>query len=213
MPFMPGHFACIQDMMLQTGKIEVWLLDPYRRVSSMVRVGLTEDRSSGGPRKVQATKAEIDTWLGLEELSRVCRVPIQRKYNTVYASSNPGKCITIVTPDFDNVSTKHPVMTIDVNGLKVSVLGRALLYKTLVEDDNSAGDFSMELSDFPGISVQYKSKRTGNFDSFACVACGQPARRKCSQCKMARYCGMECHVADWKQHKVSCRFFAMTRPT
>ncbi|KAJ9585628.1 hypothetical protein L9F63_002573 [Diploptera punctata] len=38
-----------------------------------------------------------------------------------------------------------------------------------------------------------------------CVGCGEPAERKCSRCK-APYCGRECQVKNWPQHKSSCDF-------
>ncbi|GFG31584.1 hypothetical protein Cfor_04769, partial [Coptotermes formosanus] len=40
-----------------------------------------------------------------------------------------------------------------------------------------------------------------------CVACGEPAARKCSRCKSA-YCGRECQVRDWPTHKKSCELIA-----
>ena len=40
-----------------------------------------------------------------------------------------------------------------------------------------------------------------------CQLCGKEAQRmkKCSVCKLVRYCGEECQLGDWKKHKKSCK--------
>ena len=40
-----------------------------------------------------------------------------------------------------------------------------------------------------------------------CEKCGKEAARmkKCSVCKLVRYCSEECQLGDWKSHKKSCK--------
>lgn len=38
-----------------------------------------------------------------------------------------------------------------------------------------------------------------------CIQCGKPATKRCSKCKIAKYCGTECQKAHWSQHKESCK--------
>jgi len=40
-----------------------------------------------------------------------------------------------------------------------------------------------------------------------CGKCGKEAEnmKKCSACKMIRYCSPECQKGDWKAHKKSCK--------
>eukprot|EP00745_Piridium_sociabile_P020289 TRINITY_DN31169_c0_g1_i3.p2 TRINITY_DN31169_c0_g1~~TRINITY_DN31169_c0_g1_i3.p2 ORF type:complete len:173 (-),score=10.83 TRINITY_DN31169_c0_g1_i3:272-790(-) len=37
-----------------------------------------------------------------------------------------------------------------------------------------------------------------------CTRCGKPASQRCSRCKNAIYCGANCQMDDWKNHKLSC---------
>jgi hypothetical protein len=53
-------------------------------------------------------------------------------------------------------------------------------------------------------------------DDPKCGACGQPADQRCSLCKSEWYCGRQCQVKSWKQHKPICeilRASEVTRPT
>ena len=38
-----------------------------------------------------------------------------------------------------------------------------------------------------------------------CAKCGTKAAKKCSGCKIARYCSTTCQQSDWKEHKLLCR--------
>ena len=40
--------------------------------------------------------------------------------------------------------------------------------------------------------------------SLLCLNCGAPGKKKCSVCRVARYCSSECQRAHWKQHKIAC---------
>ena len=46
-----------------------------------------------------------------------------------------------------------------------------------------------------------------------CQLCGKEAQRmkKCSVCKLVRYCSEECQLKDWKSHKKSCKETAARR--
>lgn len=37
-----------------------------------------------------------------------------------------------------------------------------------------------------------------------CGECGQPARSRCSRCKLVGYCSSDCQKAAWKTHKAVC---------
>lgn len=37
-----------------------------------------------------------------------------------------------------------------------------------------------------------------------CAGCGDPAVKRCSRCKIERYCGRECQVKCWESHKRVC---------
>ena len=40
-----------------------------------------------------------------------------------------------------------------------------------------------------------------------CKNCGKEASKmqKCSRCRLVRYCSRDCQLADWKEHKKSCK--------
>jgi len=38
----------------------------------------------------------------------------------------------------------------------------------------------------------------------ACVVCGNPSNKRCSKCKVTKYCSTECQRRDYKEHKVNC---------
>jgi len=40
-----------------------------------------------------------------------------------------------------------------------------------------------------------------------CQLCGKEAEKmkKCSVCRLVRYCSQECQLEDWKEHKKSCK--------
>jgi len=37
-----------------------------------------------------------------------------------------------------------------------------------------------------------------------CWVCGKPNSMKCSKCKAAAYCSVECQRTDWPSHKTKC---------
>ena len=37
-----------------------------------------------------------------------------------------------------------------------------------------------------------------------CVVCNAPSSKKCSGCRLARYCSRECQMQDWQEHKTHC---------
>ncbi len=41
-------------------------------------------------------------------------------------------------------------------------------------------------------------------DRNRCFCCLGPAKQKCSQCKVIRYCSRDCQTADWLQHREYC---------
>ncbi|KAI0315470.1 hypothetical protein OF83DRAFT_352828 [Amylostereum chailletii] len=41
--------------------------------------------------------------------------------------------------------------------------------------------------------------------NYCSKAAGKASLRKCSACKMVRYCSQECQRAAWKNHKASCK--------
>ena len=50
--------------------------------------------------------------------------------------------------------------------------------------------------------------------SYGCTACGKIVfdprmLKRCSQCRVARYCNPECQAANWKEHKKTCRALAL----
>ena len=39
-----------------------------------------------------------------------------------------------------------------------------------------------------------------------CLVCGNPeARRRCGECGVPHYCGVECQRKDWPRHKKECK--------
>lgn len=44
-----------------------------------------------------------------------------------------------------------------------------------------------------------------------CNHCGNGNRRmkKCSRCKVPRYCSKECQLADWPKHKITCKKYVL----
>eukprot|EP00742_Colponemidia_sp_Colp-10_P004995 GILJ01005336.1.p1 GENE.GILJ01005336.1~~GILJ01005336.1.p1 ORF type:complete len:492 (+),score=87.18 GILJ01005336.1:40-1515(+) len=44
-----------------------------------------------------------------------------------------------------------------------------------------------------------------------CQVCGRAAANRCSKCKTEWYCGRECQVKAWKQHKPICEAFCATQ--
>lgn len=217
----------VQNAVMAQGSIQGWVADPYRQVLARVTLRVIEDHTEG-PRKVQVTKEDADTALGLAELAKVCRAPI--KGNQVIIDVTPPKTRTRRAPThrsivvvlcavFDNVSTRHPGVHVEAHGCELALMGRVLLFKTLVANDNSLCDVSLpmpEVTDMVNWIPSGQSEQIGPFSNhshkfycFSCVACGKPARKKCAQCLMARYCGMQCHVADWKRHKQACACYTL----
>jgi hypothetical protein len=43
-------------------------------------------------------------------------------------------------------------------------------------------------------------------EGFIECTCGQPATKKCGNCRMVSYCSRECQVADFKFHKQFCKY-------
>lgn len=41
-----------------------------------------------------------------------------------------------------------------------------------------------------------------------CPVCNKGAERRCSKCKQRWYCGRECQIANWQEHKKSCKEMA-----
>mmetsp|Transcript_8311 Transcript_8311/g.23433 ORF Transcript_8311/g.23433 Transcript_8311/m.23433 type:complete len:448 (-) Transcript_8311:31-1374(-) len=69
-----------------------------------------------------------------------------------------------------------------------------------------------KLVDIGRMTTKLKDERTGDAGGsvrtggWMCRRCGKPGgTRKCSQCKMVRYCGRACQRQDWKSHKSSCQ--------
>ena len=59
-----------------------------------------------------------------------------------------------------------------------------------------------------GCELRTKFRRTvirASPVSTCCAKCGMPAIKKCSGCKIARYCSPQCQQSDWKEHKPLCR--------
>lgn len=47
---------------------------------------------------------------------------------------------------------------------------------------------------------------------FLCAVCGQEARKKCSVCRAADYCGKDCQTRDWRAHKRVCAALSSGAP-
>jgi hypothetical protein len=43
-----------------------------------------------------------------------------------------------------------------------------------------------------------------------CALCGAAATKRCSRCRAEWYCGRECQVKHWKQHKTLCEYVVGT---
>jgi len=51
-----------------------------------------------------------------------------------------------------------------------------------------------------------KSSEVAAYVSNVCNRCnGRDNLKTCNRCRLVRYCGRECQVADWKQHKKACQ--------
>ena len=45
-------------------------------------------------------------------------------------------------------------------------------------------------------------------DDPKCTQCGQPAQKRCSQCKLEWYCSRQCQLKNWKNHKTLCNIIS-----
>lgn len=76
----------------------------------------------------------------------------------------------------------------------------------LNKDQDEVVEMAQQLNDAYGTdtwaSVEASVKATENHQ---CAKCAQLAYKKCFQCKQVYYCGRDCQVADWPQHKEHCK--------
>ena len=49
-----------------------------------------------------------------------------------------------------------------------------------------------------------KVERSGERRAESCVVCGKEAGSRCSRCRRQRYCGRQCQLDHWQQHKLVC---------
>ena len=47
----------------------------------------------------------------------------------------------------------------------------------------------------------------------SCQVCGAEGASPCGGCGNVAYCGTKCQRKDWKEHKVRCRCYKITRET
>eukprot|EP00961_Rhodomonas_salina_P219058 2961202-Rhodomonas_salina.1 len=79
---------------------------------------------------------------------------------------------------------------------------RAMALAQAEEDGAEAGSRPIEVS---GAAAQ------GRYEQIAetCAACGKKGKvQKCSKCKSVAYCGKECQLSDWGDHKKKCKRIA-----
>lgn len=43
-----------------------------------------------------------------------------------------------------------------------------------------------------------------------CLNCGRPGTKRCSKCKVAKYCRAECQTEHWQQHKGTCNKYKLS---
>jgi hypothetical protein len=56
--------------------------------------------------------------------------------------------------------------------------------------------------------VKNHSKMTSAHAAYKCWGCNKEAQLVCTGCKIARFCGRDCQVKNWKQHKLDCSRFS-----
>ncbi|KAG7205046.1 hypothetical protein KM043_005427 [Ampulex compressa] len=54
------------------------------------------------------------------------------------------------------------------------------------------------------LSDAYDLDKLDCIDTKQCFLCTEIAKKRCSKCKEAWYCGRECQVKDWENHRITC---------
>lgn len=86
-----------------------------------------------------------------------------------------------------------------------SQLERASPYNNVGPDLNPSALLQQILDTFEGQAHRVAFMRSlGKIDNPSCMHCTNPSKRRCNNCHFARYCGLDCCVADWERHKPEC---------
>ena len=104
---------------------------------------------------------------------------------------------TFVTNDKDGqLVEKYLVFALECIGLNPSVKMYDLLMRKFIKDE-----FQIEIQD---LVAKWSNK---------CWTCYTPGEdlRKCTECKLAKYCGKECQKSDWKAHKLLHKELELTQ--
>jgi len=102
-----------------------------------------------------------------------------------------------------NKRIEQRVMT-NASGLNAGVLIFCL--EEVNRSDPILRDIQTWIDEANAKDMPRKKAEVASYVSKVCGRCGASDNLKtCDRCGLMRYCGRECQVADWKQHKKTCR--------
>ena len=78
--------------------------------------------------------------------------------------------------------------------------------QSVPRDDPILREIQTWIDEANSTSMPRKTAEAASYVSNKCGRCGAGGHLKtCDRCGLMRYCGRECQLADWKQHKKTCR--------
>ncbi|PSN56601.1 Zinc finger MYND domain-containing protein 10 [Blattella germanica] len=182
-------------------------------------------KETKGEENMKVTRAEAQTWLALRHLLLDPRCPAHYDINE-YRKNQLMKLqcflqetlMDQLSPLIDlkywlaQLASSNPPPTpkrplilevIPQNSKRWSSIAKKHAEVMFSKDENQIKAITKSLSD----AYNLDTMEALALGPKTCIACGEPAVRKCSRCK-ASYCGRECQVKNWPQHKSSCDFIA-----
>lgn len=196
--------------------VDAVFVDPYNRTLELVRlpikiaddgeIGVADDRRYDelGPFEVEAMTGESVTLHSMVVGPAGPETPAaDRRWEAMtYA---PNEVAIRNDPSFD-------MAPLNVEGDYYAIRGRAYVVHVVEPHDHGMPSFVVDttveevLADLWWIEPSAEPDIVKQVVVRAkCVVCGAPHKSKCGKCMLARYCGPECQLQDWRRHRAVCK--------
>ncbi|XP_043257962.1 zinc finger MYND domain-containing protein 10 [Colletes gigas] len=189
---------------------------------------------NGGWKKVklseegQISKIEGQVWFGLRELllnpkcapyyeitmHRLSHLLKLQKYlqETVLDQISPlidlKRWLSYLSISSSQSKTPRPVNVELIPQIKISIMEKYHKKWKKLAKHQSKFIYTKDAEDIKNaaqiLSDAYDLDKLDCIDIKECFLCQEVAKKRCSKCKEAWYCGRECQVKDWEKHKAIC---------